>query len=379
MRRDWPLAAIISITFISTAHADVTVPSGSSILVRTTEPIDSRRMGEGARFTVVLESNLSSDGAVAVKAGAKVYGKIFEVRKSRRLVGKAEVTVALTEISVGGNLVPITTSGVRAVGEQKAKKSAKKVAAGAAVGAMFGGGSGAKTGAAVGATAALLTQGSQINIPANTLLDFTLAKPLSVGGVEAKAKSAPSEGTVDASATALAMAQVRTKQDAELREYSWKLRTELKKAGQTKLVRLELLRYSGDSIQRTKLSDDPSPAGDADKILAQVRELQPYALLTAGELLDFMQNAELTVDSGKITAVGSSVINDGDRITMIIDQKTHFILSQSVEAKLGGQPAIGTITFRKPGQTPPGPSKAQVEVPATKTTIVVEAFNFEKQ
>ena len=66
--------------------------------------------------------------------------------------------------------------------------SADVCATGAAVGALIGvltgGSKGAAKGAAIGAGsglgAALLIRGEQLNIPAETILEFTLAQPLTI-------------------------------------------------------------------------------------------------------------------------------------------------------------------------------------------------------
>jgi hypothetical protein len=86
--------------------------------------------------------------------------------------------LTFTDITINGQLVPIQTSAIQAVTDATAKKSAGQVGRAAAIGGLVDGSSGAKTGAKVGVGAAILTGGSQVKIPPNTLLEFNLSAPL---------------------------------------------------------------------------------------------------------------------------------------------------------------------------------------------------------
>jgi len=333
-------------------------------------------MGENAKFTAVLEGNVSADGEVLVPAGSKVYGQLFAVKKSRRLAGRSEVTLALVQMNVGGNIVKIETSGVRAVGEKKAKSTAGKVAAGAAVGAMFGGGAGAAKGAAVGATAALATQGNQINIPAGTLLDFTLADSVEVKG-GGPAKAAPSSAaapSVDPTELALKVAEARTRSGKAMLAYNWKQRTEVERAGKSEYVKLELVRYDADAnLQRTPMSESGKVQGAAAKLVEAVSELRGYALPSAGSLLDFMRSADVSSIDGAIVAIGQSVLQPGDRLTLQIDPETFAITRADVRASLDGQPAMATIDYTTKDEVV-FPSLASIRV-GDDLELVIEVFD----
>lgn len=358
----------------------ITVPSSTGMTVRTLETIDSRRMGNNAKFTAVLEGNLTVDGVVAVPAGAKVYGQLFEVKKSRRIVGKAEVTMALVQINVGGDLLKIRTSGVKAVGEGKGKKTARKAAAGAAIGAMFGGGKGAATGAAVGATAALVTQGDQINIPAKTLLEFTLADALKIPGkgTPAQAAAAPAAAApIDTTDLAMKVAQARRKAGKALMSYNWKQRTEISRSGKSEYVRLELVRYDLDgNLQRTQLSENGTNKGAMKELMQSLPTLRPYALPSAGDVLDFIEAADVSEQEGVLVAVGRDVLQSGDELTLRIDPKTYDVIHAKVRAQVGAETATGTIEYRKAADTV-YPIRARIKV-GDDVEVVVEAFDVSK-
>lgn len=161
------------------ATSTVTLPYGTTLLVRMMDSISSRN-APGATFTTKLEYNLVVNGVVAVKAGTIIYGKVQSSTQARRAVGKSTLDIRLAQIIVGGAPVPIATSGFQEAGEASIKKAMGGAAFGAAVGAIADGSDGAAKGAAIGATASLLKKGQVVTIPPGTLLEFTLAQPVTV-------------------------------------------------------------------------------------------------------------------------------------------------------------------------------------------------------
>ena len=81
---------------------------------------------------------------------------------------------------IDNQLIAISTGGIEAQTGNEAGRTVGRTARAAAIGGLIGGSSGARTGARVGAGAALLTSGASINVPAGTILETTLAQPLTV-------------------------------------------------------------------------------------------------------------------------------------------------------------------------------------------------------
>ena len=154
------------------------MPAGSSVTIRLSDALDSGKHATGHKFTALLEGSLVADGITVVQAGSKVYGVISEAVKARRVAGNAKLMIALTDINIDGQIIPVSTDVINAITQATAASSAGKVARGAAIGALADGSSGARTGAKVGAGAAILSGGNQVVIPAGTLLDFKLSQPL---------------------------------------------------------------------------------------------------------------------------------------------------------------------------------------------------------
>ena len=117
--------------------------------------------------------------------GTRVYGRVVAAKAGTGTGGAPQLTVELTDVEVGGRVVPLSTEPVSFTGE--AKKAGKKVLGGAALGAgiggMIDGGEGAAWGAAAGAVVGSRPPsrpGNQVAVSAGTALEFRLAKPLSV-------------------------------------------------------------------------------------------------------------------------------------------------------------------------------------------------------
>src|SRR5262249_26320757 len=80
----------------------VTVPAGTRILIRTTDPIDTEKQKAGYRFTASLETNLQADDEVVAPRGSVVYGRLAEASSAGRMSGSSQLTLELTDIVING-------------------------------------------------------------------------------------------------------------------------------------------------------------------------------------------------------------------------------------------------------------------------------------
>ena len=160
--------------------ASVTVPTGTRLVLRTADTIDSSRHPVGYRFTAQLEGALVVDGVTVAPRGAFVHGRITQAGAAGRLVGSAELGIEFTDIMIDNQLIAIATTGIAAQTGSEAARTVGRTARAAAIGGLIGGSSGARTGARVGAGASILTSGASINVPAGTIIETSLAQPLTV-------------------------------------------------------------------------------------------------------------------------------------------------------------------------------------------------------
>ena len=152
---------------ISTYRAEsVTLPAGTRILVWTIDGISSRVYGPGYIFTAVLANDLVAEGMVLATQGTVLTGRLVRTQRA----GRAGRTVKLTSLTVGGIVYPITTSLVRAEGEDTRWRTPRSA------GRRYGS-RGLRRGVAVGTAGPVRPRGWQIEIPARTLLEFRLAVP----------------------------------------------------------------------------------------------------------------------------------------------------------------------------------------------------------
>jgi hypothetical protein len=156
---------------------NITLPIGHRILVRTTEEVTSKK-DVGHRFAGFLEVDITYNGRVVAPRGAAVYGRVVERRKANRLMGKAKLVIALTEIEVNGKAYGLTTHTLGWTGSHQG--TIKRVGGGAAIGGVVDGWDGAGKGAAIGGVLSLVEKSKQVEIPAGAIIDFRLSQPLTI-------------------------------------------------------------------------------------------------------------------------------------------------------------------------------------------------------
>ncbi|MEH6588970.1 MAG: hypothetical protein V7746_01875 [Halioglobus sp.] len=152
----------------------VTVPEGTRLVIRMAEAIDSKRHSAGHRFRGQLESALVVDGMTVAPRGTILYGRITQAKSGGRLAGSSGMTMEFTDIMLDDQLHEIATGELKAQTGNEAGRTVGRTARAAALGGLYGGSSSAKKGAKVGLGASILTSGSNINIPAGTIVETNL-------------------------------------------------------------------------------------------------------------------------------------------------------------------------------------------------------------
>lgn len=172
------------------------LPAGSDISVRTNEAIDSGTAAEGQTFDAQVTRDMKdANGAVVIPRGSGARVVIKSASKGGRFRGASDLVLDLQSVTIHGRpyaieTVDITQKGKSGVGANKrtAEYTGGGAALGAIIGAIAGGGRGAAIGAGAGAGAGALTQvltkGGAIKVPAESVLTFSLDKPLKVTAVD---------------------------------------------------------------------------------------------------------------------------------------------------------------------------------------------------
>jgi hypothetical protein len=171
------------------APATYTVPAGTVLAVRLVDALSSATATTGATFEGTLAAPLSVNGTEVAAVGSSVTGKVTNAVSAGRLSKPAALSLTLTSLTPkGGSEVAITTSTWSESGESHKKRNTEFIGGGAAAGALIGAIAGGKKGAAIGGAlgagggtgAAAATGKKEIQLPAETKLEFKLADAITL-------------------------------------------------------------------------------------------------------------------------------------------------------------------------------------------------------
>ena len=166
----------------------ITISAGTILPVRLSQTLDSATTQQGQSFSGTIATDVTTDGVTVLRQGSAVAGQVTVVQEAAHFKGNSLLTISLSSITRRGDHIAIETDSYTAQGKGRGTNTAEKVGGGAAVGAIlggiFGGGKGAAIGAAAGGGTGAgvngLTRGQQVQIPAESLVRFRLANPVTV-------------------------------------------------------------------------------------------------------------------------------------------------------------------------------------------------------
>lgn len=173
-------------TTAATTHLNM-IPAGTSLQVRTNDRIVADSASAGRTYSGEMAGDVvNSTGDTLIPKGSPVTFVALSTSRGG-VTGGGELQLGIQSINVNGTNYAVTGSDVeKGEGLGANKRTATMVGGGAALGtllgAIAGGGTGAAIGAAAGAAAGagaqVLTQGRQINVPAESVLTFQLGQDL---------------------------------------------------------------------------------------------------------------------------------------------------------------------------------------------------------
>jgi hypothetical protein len=166
----------------------VVVAAGTTITVRLSTTVGSQISKPGDTFIASVAYPLTIGDKVVIPKSADAFGTVLEAKAKGKLKGEARLKLALRKITIKGRNYLIETEEVATTEKGKGSRTAATTGGGAAGGALIGGiaggGKGAGIGAVVGAGVGLIggafTGNNQIELPAETILAFTLTQPLTL-------------------------------------------------------------------------------------------------------------------------------------------------------------------------------------------------------
>ena len=157
------------------------VPAGTTLRVRTIDPIDVDSTEAGMTFRGALDDPIMLDGSVVVPRGADVVLVASKVEQGGKFKGSDLLQLKIITVSVGTRKYPVVTSLTETKSDGEGNKSTKKILGGAGLGALIGGIAGGAAGAGIGVLAGAAggtilsaTGEPHLKVPSETRLAFEL-------------------------------------------------------------------------------------------------------------------------------------------------------------------------------------------------------------
>lgn len=168
---------------------NVTIPAGTSLAIRIDQRISVKTSHAGDTFTgEVVDPVTGTDGGLLVPKGTPVAGIVAVSHRRGRFRGRSLLELRLTSMTLNGSQYQLATHRLMETKKGKGKRSAAMIGGGAGLGMLVGGIAsggvglvvGGLAGGGAGTAAAGLTGNRDLDIPAETVMRFTLADDLVV-------------------------------------------------------------------------------------------------------------------------------------------------------------------------------------------------------
>jgi hypothetical protein len=182
----------------------VTIPQGTLLQLRTSEPVNSKRAKDGEPVQFIVIQDVAVGGVLAIPRGATVHGVVTEVKntKSGDLGGSSELALKLTALDLGGQSYPLDTDQFKVKGPNKAGRTVNNAIGGGLLGTMIGCAAGRGVGCAIGAgagvaagtAASAASSGPGVWIPSEARVDLHLKTALTVTPVNAQEAARLAQG-----------------------------------------------------------------------------------------------------------------------------------------------------------------------------------------
>lgn len=166
----------------------IVVKPGTQIVVTADQEVSSKTSNSGDQFDASVAEPIVVGDHVVIPKGARASGTVVTAKSAGRFKGNAELSVALTSVTVKGKTYPVKTSEVSESSKGRGKRTAEGAGGGAVVGALVGalagGGKGAAIGAAAGGGAgtagAAMTGQRDVSIRPESKLSFKLEDAVAI-------------------------------------------------------------------------------------------------------------------------------------------------------------------------------------------------------
>jgi hypothetical protein len=199
----------------------------------------------------------------------------------------------------------------------------------------------------------------------------------------------------------LAQVQQAQQENAkQLRQYSWKSRTEIRKDGESKSTQLYLVRYGTDgTLQQTLIGGTPPPSipthGLRGLIAKKKKEefmktldglgslAKSYGNLAPEKMQHFMSNAAITPETnGQKTLLriqGRDVLQNGDSMTVYLDAATRKQRRIEIQTTFDNKPVRIVSEFQDLPGGPTYMAHSVVDYPSKELAISTDNFEHTRE
>ncbi len=182
------LALSLARSPVAPAQERLLVPDGTVLTVTTNQPLDSGEMQQGQDFTTTVTDSVGVDGYIVIPAGSEIVGQVTLVRRAddrqSGVLGLEFTALRLPNgqtTAIDGKLTstdPAERRQIEARGDARVVLVGGREGVGATVGALGGGNARDPISSVLGAIGALLSEGSDVEMPAGATLAVQLQRPV---------------------------------------------------------------------------------------------------------------------------------------------------------------------------------------------------------
>ena len=175
------------------AQQRILLPEGTVLTVRTDQRLSSATMTRGTRFTTTVEDSVRVEGYTVIPAGSRISGVVTFVRRANRQdSGVLGVTFDQLQLAGGGTVDvdgkltstdPAERRQIDAQGDAQVVLVGGRQGVGATIGAVGSGDEADPLSGFLGAIGSLLSEGSDVELPAGTRAAVQLERSIVLAAV----------------------------------------------------------------------------------------------------------------------------------------------------------------------------------------------------
>lgn len=194
-----------------------------------------------------------------------------------------------------------------------------------------------------------------------------------------------SYGQLDRDQVSLDISKAEAANMEQLKSFIWKQESVVTVDGEQKLTTINEFSIGEDGkVSVTNIDSDTDvqqkrgirgrvQANTAENNLDYVQHALDlaikYTFMTKGQLLDFFGKADITEKDGIISASGSDIFMEGDKLAVQVESATKLFIKKEFSSIMGDDPISGEIVYDKFTSGISHASSSKLNLPAKKAVI----------